>query len=84
MYKLLTLVSDTLTSPVDTTLYKILLSVPLLFVVKNIVVLSPDNPEPDTPSEVVKTGASEITAIALGAGGVTTLVGYTIVSRRKF
>ncbi len=41
-------------------------------------------PTPETPKEVVKTGPEGVVAVALGAGGVTTLVGYTIASRRKF
>ncbi|MBR0424392.1 DUF11 domain-containing protein [Candidatus Saccharibacteria bacterium] len=47
---------------------------------------TPDDPViPDTPKEVVKTGPeSIIVGGALGAGGLTTLVGYTIASRRKF
>lgn len=40
-------------------------------------------PEP-TPSKIVSTGPEGIVAGALGAGGLTTLVGYTIASRKKF
>ena len=51
-----------------------------------------DNPTPTptptkdegTPSTIVSTGPEGIVAGALGIGGVTTLVGYTIASRRKF
>ena len=37
-----------------------------------------------TPSNIVETGASNVLIGALGAGGLTTLVGYTVISRRKF
>ena len=37
-----------------------------------------------TPTSIVSTGPEGIVIGALGAGGLTTLVGYTIVSRRKF
>ena len=37
-----------------------------------------------TPSNIVETGPAGIVAGALGAGGITTLVGYTIASRKKF
>ena len=50
------------------------------------------NPEPtptptptsSNPTSIVQTGPAGIVAGALGAGGITTLVGYTIASRRKF
>ena len=48
---------------------------------------TPDNPTPTpapTPSNIVATGASNVLVGALGAGGLTTLVSYAIVSRRKF
>ena len=41
-------------------------------------------PGGETPSSIVSTGPEGVMAVALGAGGVTTLVGYTIASRRKF
>ena len=37
-----------------------------------------------TPSNIVETGASNVLVGALGAGGLTTIVSYAIVSRRKF
>ena len=37
-----------------------------------------------TPSNLPETGASNVLVGALGAGGLTTLVSYAIVSRRKF
>ncbi|MDO4526604.1 MAG: hypothetical protein Q4B87_00730 [Candidatus Saccharibacteria bacterium] len=37
-----------------------------------------------TPSSIVSTGPEGIVAGALGAGGLTTLVGYAIASRKKF
>ena len=43
----------------------------------------PPAPEP-TPTEIVETGPTGIVAGALGAGGITTLVGYAIASRKKF
>lgn len=48
-----------------------------------------DDPTPtptpsDTPSSIVSTGPEGVMAVALGAGGITTLIGYTIASRRKF
>ena len=41
-------------------------------------------PAPATPSTIVSTGPEGIVIGALGAGGLTTLVGYAIASRKKF
>ena len=38
----------------------------------------------ETPKNIVATGPEGIVSVALSAGGLTTLVGYTIASRRKF
>ena len=43
----------------------------------------PDDPEPETPTKIVNTGASEITLGALGAGATVTALGYYIASRKK-
>ena len=43
----------------------------------------PDDPEPETPTKIVNTGASEIALSALGAGATVTALGYYIASRKK-
>ena len=43
---------------------------------------TPVDPEP-TPTKVVDTGAGEIAGAALGAGALTTALGYFIASRKK-
>ena len=45
---------------------------------------TPTPVNPETPKNIVATGPEGIVSVALGAGGLTTLVGYTIASRRKF
>ena len=42
----------------------------------------PKDPEP-TPTKIVETGAGEIAGAALGAGAMTTALGYFIASRKK-
>lgn len=39
--------------------------------------------EPSTPNEIVSTGATEVTGIALGAGSVVAALGYAIAGRKK-
>ncbi len=43
----------------------------------------PTPPTPPTPPEIPTTGASEVTALALGAGSVVTAAGYAIASWKK-
>lgn len=43
----------------------------------------PTPPTPPTPPVIPETGATEVTAIALGAGATVTLVGYAIAASRK-
>lgn len=51
-----------------------------------------DNPTPEptptpvnpSPAAIVETGPEGVAAVALGAGGLTTLISYVIASRRKF
>lgn len=38
---------------------------------------------PETPNEIVSTGATEIAGAALGTGSVVTMLGYAIASRKK-
>ncbi len=44
---------------------------------------TPTPPTPPTPPEIPTTGASEVTALALGAGSVVTAAGYAIASWKK-
>lgn len=43
----------------------------------------PTPPTPPTPPVIPQTGATEVTAIALGAGSVVTVAGYAIASWKK-
>lgn len=44
---------------------------------------TPEKPTEPTPTKIVETGAGEVAGAALGAGAMTTALGYFIASRKK-